>query len=90
MKCLPQRVSYHVYMDNYFASFRLRAHFSEHNIHATGVLKEKKLAMCEVTSDKQLEKKPKRLHRAKKKKKPQTNLPKKSQFLDGMIIVLPT
>ena len=88
MKCLPQRVSYHVYMDNYFTSFRLLAHFSEHNIHATGVLKEKKLAMCEVTSDKQLEKKPKRLHRAKKK--PQTNLPKKSQFLDGMIIVLPT
>ena len=43
-------------MDNYFTLFRLLAHLDEHNIHATGVLNKRKLAKCDITSDKQLEK----------------------------------
>ena len=44
MECLPQGVSYHVYMDNYSTSFSSLSHLGEHNIHATGVLNKKKLA----------------------------------------------
>ena len=55
MERLPERVSFHVYMDNYFTSLHLLAHLGEHNIHATRDLHKKNLAKCDIR--KQLEKK---------------------------------
>ena len=54
---LPKGVSYHVYLDKYFASFCLLTHLGKHNISANGVLNKKKLAKNDITLDKQLEKK---------------------------------
>ena len=71
-------------MGNYFTSFRLLAQLGKRNIHATGYLNKKKLAKCDITSDKQLKKK------AKNKKQRQTNFPNQSQLFYGMIIVLST
>ena len=52
MECLPQGLSYHVYMDNYFMSFRLFAYLDEPNIHLIGVLNKKKLTKCNINLDK--------------------------------------
>ena len=57
MEYLPQRLSFHVHMDNYFTSFRLLAHLGEHNIHATEVLNKNKLTKCDIITDKNHEKK---------------------------------
>ena len=38
MECLPPTVSCHIFMDNYFTSFRLLTHLGVNNIQATGVL----------------------------------------------------
>ena len=62
---------------NYFTSFHLLAHLGEHNIHAKH----------DITSDKQLQKKV----RGYTEQKISTNKSsRKSQLLDGMIIVLST
>ena len=57
-ECLSPNVSFHIFMDNYFTSFRLLALLAQHNIRATGVLNKKKLSKCEIMGDKELAKKP--------------------------------
>jgi len=54
---LPRGVSYHVFMDNFFTSFRLLNHLHEHNIQATGVIRSNKLGRCSIEPPKSLEKK---------------------------------
>ena len=49
--------NYHVFMDNYFTSFRLLVHLSEHEIKATAVLSQKKLNNCIIMGNKAFEKK---------------------------------
>ena len=44
-------------MDNYFTSFRLLVHLSEHEIKATAVLSQKKLNNCIIMGNKAFEKK---------------------------------
>ena len=44
-------------MDNYFTSFRLLVHLSEHQIKATAALNQKKLNNCIIMGNKAFEKK---------------------------------
>ena len=57
MERLPPGQSYHVYMDNYFTSFRLLSYLGTRGISATGVINKKKLSKCDIMGNKDLEKK---------------------------------
>ena len=50
-ECLLQTVNYHIFMNNYFTTFRLF-----NNIWATGVLNKNRLSKCTIIGDKQLNK----------------------------------
>jgi len=54
---LPRGISYHVFIDNFFTSFRLMNHLHDHNIQATGVIRCNKLGRCSIEPPKSLEKK---------------------------------
>ena len=54
---LPNSANYHIYMDNFFTSFRLLNHLFLNNIEATGVLRQNKLSNCPIIDPKQLMKK---------------------------------
>jgi len=54
---LPRGISYHVFTDNFFTSFRLLGYLDNNNIQATGVIRSNKLGKCSVESPKVLEKK---------------------------------
>ena len=56
MECLPPTFSYHIFMNNYFTSFRLLTHLGINNIRATGVLNENRLRRCTIIGDKQPQK----------------------------------
>lgn len=55
---LPRETSYHIFMDNFFTSFRLLDHLFNNGIRATGVIRSNKLSKCPIESSKSLEKKP--------------------------------
>ena len=57
MECFPQTVSYHIFLENYFTSFRLLTHLGVNNFEATGVLNKNTLRKCIITWDKQSQKK---------------------------------
>ena len=50
---LPQDSSQHIFMDNFFTSFRLLKHLREHNINATGTIRKNKLNDCPITTARQ-------------------------------------
>jgi len=54
---LPRGVAYHVFVDNFFTSFRLLDHLAKNNIKATGVIRSNKLGKCDIMAPKVLEKK---------------------------------
>ena len=55
MEYLTPTVSFDIFMDTYFKSFRLLTQLGENNIRGTRVLKENRLRKCTV--DKHLQKK---------------------------------
>jgi hypothetical protein len=55
---LPRETSYHVFIDNFFTSFRLLDHLRANGTRATGVIRSNKLTQCPIESSKSLEKKP--------------------------------
>ena len=57
MECLTSSVSFDIFMDNYFTSFRLLTHLGVNNIRATRVLNKIRLGKCTIAGDKQLQKK---------------------------------
>ena len=57
MECLTASVSFEIFMDNYFTSFRLLTHLGVNNIRATRVLNKIRLRKCTITGDKHLQKK---------------------------------
>ena len=57
IECLTPSVSFDIFMDNYFTSFRLLTHFGVNNIRATRVLNENRLRKCTIIGEKQLQKK---------------------------------
>ena len=54
---LPSNVSYHVYMDNYFTSFRLLHYLAQNHVQATGVIRKNKLNNCPILNSSEIEKK---------------------------------
>ena len=56
MKCSPPTLSYHIFKDNYFTSFRLLTHCVFKKILGTGVLKKKSLRKCNIIEDKKKKK----------------------------------
>ena len=54
MECLTATVSFDIFMDNYFTSFRLLTHLGVNKVRATGVLNKNRLRKCTITGDKQL------------------------------------
>ena len=57
MEYLTASVSFEIFMDNYFTSFRLLTHLGVNNIRATRVLNKIRLRKCTITGDKHLQKK---------------------------------
>ena len=57
MECLTLSVSFDIFMDNYFTSFRLLTQLGVNNILATPVLNKNRLGKCTIIGDKQLQKK---------------------------------
>ena len=57
MICLTPTVSFDIFMDNYFTSFRLLTHLGVNNIRATRVLSKNRLTKSTIAEDKQLQKK---------------------------------
>ena len=57
MECLTPSVSFDIFMDNYFTSFRLLTHLGVNNIRATRVLNKNRLRKCTIIGDKQMQKK---------------------------------
>ena len=57
MECLTSSVSFEIFIDNYFPSFRLPTHLGVNNIRATRVLNKNRLCKCTIIRDKQLPKK---------------------------------
>ena len=55
-EALPQDKAQHVYMDNYFTSFRLLDYLAGHHIMATGTIRANKIRQCDIVEPKQLEK----------------------------------
>ena len=49
---------FHVFMDNYFTSYRLLVHVGEYEIRETGILNKKKPNNCTIKGNKALEKAP--------------------------------
>ena len=54
--CLTPTVSFDIFMDNYFTSFRLLTHLGVNSIRAD-VLNKNRLRKCTIIGDKQLQKK---------------------------------
>lgn len=54
---LPHETSYHIFIDNFFTSFRLLDHLHANGTRATGVIRSNKLSQCPIESAKSLEKK---------------------------------
>ena len=57
MICLAPTVSFDIFMDTYFTSFRLLTHLGVNNIRATRVLIKNRLSKSTTAEDKQLQKK---------------------------------
>ena len=57
MECFTPNVSFDIFMDNYFTSFRLLTLLGVNNILATRVLNKNMLRKCTIIGDKQLQKK---------------------------------
>ena len=57
VECLTPTVSFDIFMDNYFTSFRLLSHLGVNNIRATDVLNKNMLRKCTIIGEKQLPKK---------------------------------
>ena len=57
VECLTPTVSFDIFMNNYFTSFRLFTHLSVNNIRATCVLNKNRLPKCTIIWDKHLQKK---------------------------------
>ena len=55
-EALPNDKAQHLYMDNYFTSFRLLDYLAGHNIKATGTIRANKIRQCDIIDPKQLEK----------------------------------
>ena len=56
MECLTPSVSFDIFMDNYFTSFRLLTQHGVNNIRATRVLSKNRLRKYNIIGDKQLQK----------------------------------
>ena len=56
MECLTPTVSFYIFMDNYFTSFRLLTHLGVNNIRALGVHNKNRLPKCTIIRNKQLQK----------------------------------
>ena len=54
---LPRGTAYHIFVDNFFTSFRLLHHLHQNNVQATGVIRSNKLGRCSIEPAKALEKK---------------------------------
>ena len=54
---LTPSVSFDIFIDNYFTSFRLHTHVGVNNIRATRVLNKNRLPKCFLNGDKELRKK---------------------------------
>ena len=57
MECLTATVSFDIFMDNYFTSFRLLTHLRVNNIRVTCVLSKNRLLKCTIIGNKHLQKK---------------------------------
>ena len=57
MECLTQTVSFDIFMDNYFTSFRQLTHLRVNNIRATLVLNKNRRSKCTIIGEQQLQKK---------------------------------
>ena len=57
MECLTATVSFNIFMDNCFTSFRLFTHVGVNNIQATAVLNKNRLHKRTISSDKHQRKK---------------------------------
>ena len=57
IECLTASVSFDIFMDKYFTSFRLLTHLGVNNSQATCVLNKNRLRKCTIIGDKQLPKK---------------------------------
>ena len=57
MEVLPKGLSYNIFFDNFFTSFRLLKHLNSNNIRATGTANKAKLTQCPIIAPKKLEKK---------------------------------
>ena len=57
MECLTPTVSFDIFMNNYFTSFRLFTHLGVDNIRATCVLNKNRLRKCTIIGDKHLQEK---------------------------------
>lgn len=55
-EALPKDDAQHVYMDNYFTSFRLLDRLASNDIQATGTIRANKLRQCDIVEPKQLQK----------------------------------
>ena len=60
MKWLTPSVSFDIFIDKYFTSFRLFTHLGVNNVRATRVLNKNRLRKCTIIADKQLQKKKKK------------------------------
>ena len=56
MECLTPTVSFDLFMDVYFTSFRLLTHLGINNIRVTGVLNKNRLRKYTIIRDKQMQK----------------------------------
>ena len=57
IECSTPPFSFHIFMDNYFTSFRLLTHFGVNNIQATGVVNQNRFRKCTIIVDNLLQKK---------------------------------
>ena len=57
MECSTPIVSFEIFMDNYFTSFRLLTHLGVKNIWAARVFNKNRLRKYTITGDKQLQNK---------------------------------
>ena len=60
MKWLTPSVSFDIFIDKYFTSFRLFTHLGVNNVRATRVLNKNRLRKCTIIADKQRKKKKKK------------------------------
>ena len=57
MECLNLSVSFEIFMDNYFISFRLLTHLGVYNIRVTHVFSKNRLHKCTIIGGKQMKEK---------------------------------